>query len=365
MTVISLCLFIYSLIIFINMSLRAIVPIIHGGWDARFIWHVKAKFLFRDVLLWKNLYSPLISWTHPDYPLLLPGAIAWGWNWLGQELFAWPGALSMTFLACMVIALLWHFSAIGALWAGLMAACVLINNHYLLFWTYEQYADIPLALFILLATVFALQTLRHKSFHAAALTGLFCGYSLWTKLEGLFFTTFMFSLLLVYLWRDSSIDKKMKIKYLLCFIAAAAIPVAAFLFQKLLFAPSGDYWGSGRSLQDYSQAIFNFHRIRVVIMVFLMYLFRAPSWNGFWIFFVIAIVYRRFFLKQDSPLKFGWFPLILTLLMCVGYGFVLLISPFNLMMQIDTALQRLILHASMPAIIFMFESLRPSVEIKR
>ena len=58
----------------------------HGdGWDAFAIWNLHARFLFRGGSQWRDGFSPLIPWSHPDYPLLLPGAIAHFWTYLGHD----------------------------------------------------------------------------------------------------------------------------------------------------------------------------------------------------------------------------------------------------------------------------------------
>ncbi len=48
----------------------------HGeGWDAFSIWNLHARFLFRGGTAWRDGFTSIIPWSHPDYPLLLPGAI--------------------------------------------------------------------------------------------------------------------------------------------------------------------------------------------------------------------------------------------------------------------------------------------------
>ena len=58
----------------------------HGdGWDAFAIWNLHARFLFRGGPHWRDAFTPLLPWSHPDYPLLLPGAIAHFWTYLGHD----------------------------------------------------------------------------------------------------------------------------------------------------------------------------------------------------------------------------------------------------------------------------------------
>ena len=50
------------------------VSLPHGFWDAFMTWNVAARFLFRGESHWQDAFSP--SFRHPDYPLLVPGAVA-------------------------------------------------------------------------------------------------------------------------------------------------------------------------------------------------------------------------------------------------------------------------------------------------
>ncbi len=50
-----------------------------GQWDAWAIWNLHAKFLFHEDS-WETLFTHKITWTHPDYPLMLPSLIAVFWK---------------------------------------------------------------------------------------------------------------------------------------------------------------------------------------------------------------------------------------------------------------------------------------------
>jgi len=60
--------------------LRSIVHPHGEGWDAFAIWNLHARFLFRGGAHWRDGFSSLIPWSHPDYPLLLPSAVAHFWT---------------------------------------------------------------------------------------------------------------------------------------------------------------------------------------------------------------------------------------------------------------------------------------------
>ena len=47
-----------------------------GNWDAWSIWSLRARFLAAPGHLPHRAWSPALSWTHPEYPLLVSGFIA-------------------------------------------------------------------------------------------------------------------------------------------------------------------------------------------------------------------------------------------------------------------------------------------------
>ncbi|MBI3863197.1 MAG: hypothetical protein HY290_15000, partial [Planctomycetia bacterium] len=53
-----------------------------GGWDARAIWNLRARYLFRSGDAWRDAFSD--SFDHTDYPLLLPAGLARVWTFAGE-----------------------------------------------------------------------------------------------------------------------------------------------------------------------------------------------------------------------------------------------------------------------------------------
>src|SRR5215472_7577163 len=83
--------FLFALIVaFYSAVVRSIAHPDGEGWDAFAIWNLHARYLFRGGEHWRDGFSPLIPWSHPDYPLLLPSAVAHFWSLLGHETTAVP-----------------------------------------------------------------------------------------------------------------------------------------------------------------------------------------------------------------------------------------------------------------------------------
>ncbi len=330
-----------------------------GGWDTKYIWHVKAKFFFRSPEEWKNMFSPLISWTHGDYPLMVPAAIAWGWSWTGRELLIWPCLVSFFFALSGPLFLLWHFRVSGSTRTGLLAATFVMFLSVYLFWFYEQYTDIPLAVLSAGATIFLLQGFRREKSAWFLLAGFYAGLTCWTKLEGIFLNAWFLLTLLTGLRAMKPAAPDFKKKSFALYAAGVIIPASVFLFQKFFLAPEGEYWGSGRSMMQYVEAFLgDFPKTLLILNAYWRYMLQA-HWNFLWAFFGAACLWRIIAARKYPGIfePFGWIPFMLTFLTLLGYFFILHVTPYRIDMQIMTALHRLLLHASLMALIFTFETL--------
>ena len=81
----------------------------HGEWDAWAIWNLRARFLFRGRPDWHTAFSQHLAWSHPDYPPLLPSAIARSWAFIGAD----PTIVPIT------VALLFSAATVGLLYSSL------------------------------------------------------------------------------------------------------------------------------------------------------------------------------------------------------------------------------------------------------
>lgn len=167
----------------------------HGGWDAPSIWNLRARFLFRGGGHWKDAFSDLLgTWTHADYPLLVPGAIARAWSFIGSEPQAAPMLVGLLFTVATALLLLGALASLRSRGQGLLAGIVILCSHTLVFQGANQYADIPIA-FFMLATFVALalaDTVKEGGAIFVALAGLTSGLAAWTKNEGLLFVLALF-----------------------------------------------------------------------------------------------------------------------------------------------------------------------------
>ncbi len=97
-----------------------------GGWDGWSNWNRHAMFMFRGGVHWRDVFSaPELVWTG-TYPLLLPGAIAHCWFFVGHETLLAPNAVAFLFSVAVVGLLVSSLFIARSHNQGLIAGIVLI-----------------------------------------------------------------------------------------------------------------------------------------------------------------------------------------------------------------------------------------------
>jgi hypothetical protein len=159
----------------------------HGNWDAWAIWNNRARFIFRGGGNWKDGLSPLLGWSHPDYPLLLPLSVARCWFYLGEETRWVPSVLASLFTLSTTGMVVSSLRLIRSGSQGYLAGILLLGTPFYLIHGASQYADIPLAFYFISGIVLVSLSYREPSngYGSSILAGLMFGFSAWTKNEGL------------------------------------------------------------------------------------------------------------------------------------------------------------------------------------
>jgi len=194
-----------------------------GGWDAVAIWNLRARSLFAAPQQLALVFSPELPAQHPDYPILLPALVAHGWFALGNRTAAVPIAMSFLFAAAGVAALASAVSARRGPTIGLAAALLLLGTPELLTLAWNQYADVKLAMLLLVAVALAVE-------ERFALAGLAAGLCAFTKNEGAIELAALFLAVLLVAGRRAAVR----------FALGAAAPVALLAYFKLRWAPPND-----------------------------------------------------------------------------------------------------------------------------
>lgn len=321
-----LILLMYALIIFIRWAS------VWGYWDAWAIWSMHAKFLFYNTL-WKSLFTNQIAWTHPDYPLMLPSAIALFWKSIGKITPVIPFLISI--LPFVGILFLMYYSFENQFISILSLLLIFLNFNFL-YHSASQIAGTLLSFFYLL-TIILIYWLQNKTSAQKERIFLFIGFAasagLWVKNEGIVFFVFTTLILLIKYFKSN--------RLLIRYITGALLVLVTFGLFKVLYAPVNDLIArqSGHTIDK----ILNPHRY-VTIVIYLMRTIAAK-------YPVIPVL--LLFILWSKPKILISTPFLIIGLTFMAYLSVYVITPYNLLWHLKASLDRLI-GQLYPAFIFLF-----------
>jgi Dolichyl-phosphate-mannose-protein mannosyltransferase len=158
-----------------------------GDWDAWAIWNLRARFIARGGDHRRDGFSPLLAWSHPDYPLLVPAGVARLWAYTRHETGLAPVALGALFTVATMGLAASAVAVVHGTSQGLVAAVLLLGTPALMLQGAAQDADVPLAFFVLapLALFCLLDRLPARRAALGRLAGLTLGLAGCVKNEGL------------------------------------------------------------------------------------------------------------------------------------------------------------------------------------
>jgi len=344
---ISICVAAYALLA------RAIVHPHGDGWDAFAIWNLHARFLFLGGSHWRDGYSSLIPWSHPDYPPLLPAAIAHFWTYLDSDAAAVPIALGLVFTAATAGLLYASLAINRSRESAMLATVTLLSTPFFIEQGAAQYADIPLSFFFLAALVLLNQGWSTNSRRLLLLSGLAAGFAAWTKNEGLlFFLSAIISQALSLIMGKRFVGPT-SFRRLLAFCAGAAPLLALISWYKHFLAPPGDLFTSPALM---TAKMMSLSRYWVILQWYGKEFLRFGEW---WIIPLTLAVPALYLVSRDEQPGERAFALrasILTLgLTLVGYFAIYVITPNELYWHLRFSLNRLFL-SLWPSVIFLFFS---------
>lgn len=241
----------------------------HGRWDAWLIWNMHARFLFRAGERWREAFAAGLDWSHWDYPLLLPLAIARGWTYQGGEGLAAPALIAFGFTVLTAGLLAAALLLLRGRTEGCLAAMVLLGTPFFLFIGAAQFADVPLAFFFLatLAALTAQSRFPEGRPALLVLAGLAAGLAAWTKNEGLLFalatTAALFGTTLL---REGG---KAARRRTAAFLAGALPVLALVLAFKLTLAPANDIM-AGVGIAPLAEKLLDPERYRQIARAFVL-----------------------------------------------------------------------------------------------
>jgi hypothetical protein len=289
-----------------------------GNWDAWSIWNLRAKYLAGESGVAARAWSPMLVDTHPEYPLLLSGTVARAWAIGSNRAAEVPMAAGFLFFLSLTAAATGGVALARGSSSGLMTGLVLLCTPGLTVLPPAQYADVPLAAYLVCAVVFVL-------LDRPLWAGLFAGMAAWTKDEGALFCAVLVAAVAIF--------RRREVPRLLMGVAPGALLYATF---KLLLAPQlGAHGGPGVAA-----------RLLDVQRWGLVFLSVAKFFAGLgagWFHPALPLAAYGFGtgLRQDRRDQ-AWLCTTIALATLGGYVAVLLTTRMDLPWQINTALDRLL-----------------------
>jgi hypothetical protein len=333
----------------IYAAIHAIIQQPHGnGWDAWAIYGVRARAIFRGGAGWRDTFSTLIPWSHPDYPLLLPLSTVRIWLYAGGEVKAVQSILTVTYALATVGVVTFGLKRLRGFEQGLIAGILVLSLSTLLTYAGSAYADVPVTFFFTATLV--LFALHHATTDAnyLVLAGVTAGLAAWTKNEGLLFVAACAAAHLLVVLRTQGVKAYVR---QLRFFAYGLVPLLAIgLYFKTQLAPPSELV-TAMSNQSTAAKLLDFRR----------YIFIARSFYWELIYYTgrginLTYLLPLYLLCVGVTLKHKLTILqvgLTLLLMFAGYFWVYLTTPYDVAFHIKFSIDRLMMQ-QWPSFVFLF-----------
>ncbi|NIN70722.1 MAG: phospholipid carrier-dependent glycosyltransferase, partial [Gemmatimonadetes bacterium] len=325
----------------------------HGAWDATTIWNLRARFLFRGADHWRDAFSNLLgTWAHADYPLLVPGAVARAWSFIGSEPQAVPILLGLVFTLATALLLWGALTSLRSRGQGLLAGVVLLCCNSLVYQGANQYADVPLAFFMLgsFVALALADTVKEGGDGLVVLAGLTAGLAAWTKNEGLLFVLALFVARLLVIARLRGGRQALRCQGVMVLgLAPMLLLICAF---KWGIAPANDLLASLQPT-DILDRLTNPWRLWFVLHSFGERFLALSGWLAAaplaLALYLLVVGWRKEGVERES---LG--TMLVTLgLVLAAYIFVYVVTPYDLAWHVATSMHRLALHC-WPSLLFAY-----------
>ena len=331
--------FLFLLVISVgSFLLKTFLQDPHGKWDAVDTWNFRARWLFRGGADWSYAFS-LRARDGLDYPLLITASVFRMWQILGKDPIAVPIFIAGIFTFGSVLLLFSSIALLRGSNQGYLAAILLfLSTQYLNIGTY-QYADVPLAFFIL-ATVF-LFSLKDRcpelSSPLVFLAGLTVSCAAWTKNEGQLLLALV--IFIYFVGRLRKQEWLETLKELIGFTIGLAPILGTLVYFKLNFALENAHIGAN-SLKQMGTYLVDIDRYIIVGSKFIV---KFLTFNDGLVGLMAGYLFLAGLDRPDLIKKRILSPIILLLLMTCSYFFVYIIYPGNPINLLSASLRRIII----------------------
>lgn len=317
-------------------------------WDSVFIWGLKGRFLAEASIVPKpwTLTDTSLSYSHLDYPLLLPFLYAAGYDFAGGFVDTCAKVvlplIFVSFLLLFYSAVRWKASRTFSL--ALTALIATLPS--LLRWADTGNADMALTVFYTAAIIYYLRWIedeKNSDLIFAALFSVFCAL---TKSEGMALLVINFGLV-----SFASIKVRRNWK-----------PLLFSLFGISLLLLPWIAWAADipRTHEDYAgklnMAWENAGRLKIILPQFFKEFTNWQNWGCLWFTLSIApVIFWR-----NLGRKHVWCLWLFMFAHLALYVFVFVITPWKLEELFVAALERLVLHVAPVAALLIGFQCAPS-----
>jgi len=310
----------------------------HGGYDATAIWNSRARFFYLSERP-LNVLPYLVS---PDYPVVLPGLIARGWQYSRTNTVIVPIFLALFFTAASVLVLTSGLRLIVSRSTALLAGCMALGTPFFLDAGVSQYADIAMCFFITSSTVLLsiADATESGAMGLPLLAGLSAGFAAATKNEGnLFVLAMVLAQLCLLFWNRRWKADGIRLVRFLIGLVPGLLALAAFKAK----SPMPNVLFSNMTLKTIVSAIGDEHRHFSVLKGFGRDLLFFGDWWINPLFFMILYAILLRIAQPGKRFSRHWqFPAAVLVIMICGYYGVYLFSPYPLDWHIQSSLPRLL-----------------------
>jgi hypothetical protein len=352
--------FIALLISIYSVITRAVTHPYGDGWDSLAIWNLHARFLYRGGVHWRDGFTALVPWSHPDYPLLLPATIAHFWTIIGRETTAVPTFIGPVFTFVTAGLLFAALDILVSRTSALLGVMALLCTPFFIELGTWQYADIPLSFFFL-ATIVLLHVHDNSTapagesgdaYKVLALAGLAAGFAAWTKNEGVLFVCgILVCRFLLAARKQSSPGPSKRLHELAAFVVTLLPALCVMAFFKHSVAPGSELFSDTATM---------LHKLREPSRYGAVLKWYGKDFlrSGKWLLIPIPVLMLAFYYLLKPKVRAGasasvrastW-ALALTL---AGYFFIYLITPYEIYWHLRFSLDRLFMQM-WPSAIFVF-----------
>lgn len=338
-----LALAVLQVIVFLALTLQA--P--QGYGDAIYLWNMKARFLFRSGIQWKETFD-IMGGLHADYPLLLPGNIVRMWSYAGTETILAAPLCALLFSLGTVALLVSSLSTLRGTAQGLVGGLFLLSTPFFISHSASQYADVPFGFYVLSSIVLLNFSDRIEGSKVGPLVtaGITAGFAVWTKNEGLLLLLAIIGALLL---SDARSMRPIKLIRKPLLVLAGALPILLVAMSLKLISNSKNDLVDGQGIVTIRR-LFEISRYWETISSFFIQSLRVDS-----IPIAVLPVYAVLLKIERVQLKNSGFvvSVIALFTMVIGYFFVYITTPHDLGWHLKTSLDRLMLQL-WPSAIFLF-----------